>query len=71
MRAVSSLAIGAEAEIERIALELRRQVGEVLRRRGLVVAMSGGIDSSVCAALAVHATGANRVLGLALPEDES
>jgi len=50
---------------------LRAQVGTVLRRSGLVVAMSGGIDSSVCAALAVQAVGPKRVLGLALPERES
>ena len=54
-----------------IAAALRQQVGTVLRRSGLVVAMSGGIDSSVCAALAVQAVGPKRVVGLALPERES
>ncbi|HEV8400908.1 MAG TPA: NAD(+) synthase [Gemmatimonadales bacterium] len=54
-----------------IAEALRQQVGTVLRRSGLVVAMSGGIDSSVCAALAVEAVGRKRVVGLALPERES
>jgi len=54
-----------------IAEALRQQIGTVLRRSGLVVAMSGGIDSSVCAALAVQAVGRARVLGLALPERES
>jgi NAD+ synthase len=34
---------------------LRRHLGETLKRRGLVVALSGGVDSSVCAALATHA----------------
>lgn len=42
-----------------------------LHKRGLVVAMSGGIDSSVCAALAVHALGASKVFGLILPEQDS
>jgi NAD+ synthase len=42
-----------------------------LRRRGLVVAMSGGIDSSVCAALAVRALGSSNVYGLLLPERDS
>ena len=50
-----------------IVSALRRQVGEVLRRSGIVVAMSGGVDSSVCAALAAAAVGARRVLGLSLP----
>jgi NAD+ synthase len=54
-----------------ITATLRHQVGEVLRRSGLVVAMSGGVDSSVCAALAARAVGPGRVLGLALPERES
>jgi NAD+ synthase len=35
------------------------------------VAVSGGIDSSVCAALAVRALGKERVLGLLLPERDS
>ena len=65
------MAIDAAAEIEKICTEVRQQVGVVLRRRGLVIAMSGGIDSSVCAALATRALGSSRVLGLALPEDES
>ncbi len=56
---------------EQITGVLRQQVGEVLRRSGLVVAMSGGVDSSVCAALAAAALGRRRVLGLALPERES
>src|SRR5204862_29711 len=42
-----------------------------LRRGGIVVAMSGGVDSSVCAALAVEAVGPGHVLGLGLPERES
>ena len=42
-----------------------------LRRRGFVVAISGGVDSAVCAALAVRAVGAPRVFALLLPERES
>jgi NAD+ synthase len=58
------------AEADRIAASLRA-ITQQLRRRGLVVAMSGGIDSSVCAALAVRALGANNVYGLLLPERDS
>src|SRR5215207_7423750 len=67
----SHLPIDAQAETERIAVALRRQVSEVLKRRGLVVAMSGGVDSSVCAGLAVRALGPKRVFGLFLPERDS
>lgn len=42
-----------------------------IRRRGLVVAMSGGIDSSVSAALSVKALGKDKVFGLLLPEQDS
>jgi NAD+ synthase len=42
-----------------------------LRRKGAVVAISGGIDSSVVAALCVRALGPQRVLGLLLPESDS
>lgn len=61
----------AERERDLIVAALRRQVGEVLHRAGGVVAISGGIDSAVCAALAVEAFGPAHVLGLALPERES
>jgi len=58
------------AEADRIAESLRA-ITRRLHRRGLVVAMSGGIDSSVSAALAVRALGADRVYGLLLPERDS
>lgn len=62
--------IDLAAEADRIA-EWMRTTTRGLRRKGLVVAMSGGIDSSVCAALAVRAVGASRVQGLLLPERDS
>jgi NAD+ synthase len=64
------LEIDTAAEVERIARRLRDFTRE-LRKRGLVVAISGGVDSSVCAALAVRALGRERVLALSLPERES
>ncbi|UFU02396.1 NAD(+) synthase [Ruania suaedae] len=41
------------------------------RRKGLVVALSGGIDSSVVAALACRGLGPERVFGIHMPERES
>lgn len=66
----ASLQIDAEAEVARISDELRSYLGQS-RRRGIVVALSGGIDSSVVAALSVAAIGRDRVFGLHMPERES
>lgn len=70
-RAQELLAIDPAKETARIVTALRKQVGEVLMRRGLIVAMSSGVDSSTCAALAVEAFGPKRVFGLMLPERDS
>jgi NAD+ synthase len=65
------LRLDAEREVTRIADAVRNQVLRRLRRRGIVLGLSGGIDSSVCAALAVAALGAKMVLGLLMPERDS
>lgn len=65
------LRIDVAATVEDIVVVLRAQVLGTLRRRGAVVGMSGGIDSSVCAALAARALGRQRVLGLFMPERAS
>ena len=65
------LELDYDREIERVCTRLREILSRDLSRRGLVVAMSGGIDSSVSAALSVKALGAERVYGLLLPERDS
>lgn len=60
-----------ESEVHKICTTMRNIMGTKLRRRGAVIAVSGGIDSSVCAALAVRAYGKNKVLALQLPEIDS
>ncbi len=65
------LDIDGDAVAERICGRIREVLSRDLSRRGLVVAISGGIDSSVCAGLAVKAVGASRVFGLLLPERDS
>ena len=67
----SALQIDCASEAERISRWIVDTLANRLRRRGLVVAISGGIDSSVCAALAVRALGPKRVFGLLMPERES
>jgi NAD+ synthase len=65
------LQIHAAEEAERIQEAIRGIVFGELRRRGVVLGLSGGIDSSVAAALCVRALGAERVLGLFMPESDS
>ncbi|GAB3751638.1 NAD(+) synthase [Lysobacter olei] len=68
---LNMLDLDYEREADRIAASLRDITARTLHRRGLVVAISGGIDSSVSAALAVRALGADRVFTLILPERDS
>ncbi|CAN0377316.1 unnamed protein product, partial [Scytosiphon promiscuus] len=51
--------------------KLKKDVAHKLQRRGAIVGISGGIDSSVVLALAVKAFGPKRVLGIMLPEQDS
>jgi NAD+ synthase len=66
----ASLRIDPEAETARIAESLTAYLTQS-RRRGVVVALSGGIDSSTVAVLCVAALGKERVFGLHMPERES
>ncbi|CAN5924486.1 NAD(+) synthase [soil metagenome] len=65
------LALDAKQTTRDIAQALSRQVLHTLRRKGLVVGLSGGIDSSVVTALAVEALGPDRVLVVLMPEVDS
>jgi len=65
------LKIDAAAVSADIESKIRDIVLQRLNRRGVVIAISGGIDSSVVAALCFRALGTSRVLGLMLPEADS
>ena len=65
------LDLDLDATVEAIKPRIRELVSRRLLRRGAVVAMSGGIDSSVTAALTVAALGPKKVFGLLLPERDS
>lgn len=58
------------AETEKIVASLRGQLRD-MRKRGLVLGVSGGVDSSVCVALAVRAVGPKKVQCLFMPENDS
>ena len=63
-------ALDGEAEVQRIGQHMVASLRR-FNKRGVVLGMSGGVDSSVCAALAVRALGADKVLGLLMPEKDS
>jgi NAD+ synthase len=65
------LKINTKEEIGKIASAIREHVINTLHKRGAVVGISGGIDSSVCAALCVSALGKENVFGLFMPEKDS
>jgi len=65
------LAIDAKATADAIAEAIRAQVMGTLKKRGVVLGISGGIDSSVVAALSVRALGNERVFALMMPERDS
>jgi NAD+ synthase len=65
------LELNYNEEVEKITAAIRNILRTQLRRQGLVVAMSGGIDSSTVAALCVEALGKDRVFGLHMPERDS
>jgi NAD+ synthase len=66
-----SLKIDASAVAEALQAEIRRQIGRVLKKSGAVIGISGGIDSSLCAALCARALGPGRVVGIMMPETDS
>jgi NAD+ synthase len=67
----AALRIDAAAMTGHIAGSLRHQVQKILRRRGIVLGLSGGVDSSVVAGLCVRALGPESVLGILMPENDS
>jgi NAD+ synthase len=65
------LALDCEAEVARIGAWMSGVLTRELRKRGVVLGLSGGVDSSVCAALAVRALGPKHVFGILMPETDS
>lgn len=60
-----------EEVVNKITQKLKCDISSELKRKGAIVGISGGIDSSVSLALAVKAVGAENVLGIMMPEKDS
>jgi NAD+ synthase len=56
---------------EKLSAFMKETVRDQFRKEGIIIGVSGGIDSAVIAALSVDALGPDRVFGLILPEKES
>ena len=66
-----SINIDPVKEVEEITSKLKDDVTKKLKKRGAVVGISGGIDSSVVLALCAKTFGPERVLGIMMPENDS
>ncbi|MCD4698190.1 MAG: NAD(+) synthase [Bacteroidales bacterium] len=60
-----------EKVVDALAEQLKIDIFRVNKRKGAVIGISGGIDSSVTMALAVYALGPGKVFGVMLPEKDS
>ncbi len=67
---MSEVKLSFEIDAEKVCQEIETFIQKMIEKsktKGLIVGLSGGIDSSVCAALAVRAIGKDKVLGLIEP----
>ena len=60
-----------ETTIENITNFIENEVFEIYQKKGLVIGLSGGIDSAITAALCSKSISSEKILGLILPEKES
>ena len=65
------LKIDPAQQLEKLSKFIVEQLNIIFRRKGIIVGLSGGIDSACIAAIAVHAIGKEKVVGLIMPEIES
>ncbi len=67
----NSLKIDAAKVADHLSQMVLTQIGDLLKKGGAVVGISGGIDSSVVAALCARALGPKKVVGIMMPETDS
>lgn len=67
----NAIQVNVEEETSRITGWIRQRVIHEFKRRGGVIGVSGGIDSSLVLGLAVRALGSRNVTAFSLPEKDS
>ncbi len=65
------LKIDVKSVAKQLSDTMARQITITLKKRGAVVGISGGVDSSVVLALCAKALGSDKVLGVMMPEKDS
>jgi NAD+ synthase len=68
---MNSIYLDANVETERLVAALKDTVAYKLKKRGAIVGVSGGIDSSVVLALCAKTFGPEKVLAIMMPEKDS
>ena len=68
---MDSIYLDAHVETERLTAALKETVAFKIKKRGAVVGVSGGIDSSVVLALCAKTFGPEKVLAIMMPERDS
>jgi NAD+ synthase len=66
-----SINIDVKEETSRIKEFIKNTIHNSLKKRGAVIGLSGGIDSSVVTALCVEALGKDKVIAILMPEKDS